>query len=169
MLCKRELFKFVGVEMRTPLLFLTLSIFFSAVPALANWTTDPSVFVPTYYADHNDDIRKITGYDAAKLQAHWQRNGIREGRVSSPVLDVRYYLKHNPGVAEDVGKENYLEGALHWYQFGRREGRPSHPDFNVKTYLKLNKGVARELGEHNYIKAIEHYLKTGYKQGLRGK
>ena len=74
-----------------------------------------------------------------------------------------------PGVAEAVGKENYLEGALHWHQFGRREGRPSHPDFNVKTYLKLNKGVARELGEHNYIKAIEHYLKTGYKQGLRGK
>jgi hypothetical protein len=141
----------------------------SATPALADWIYEPAVFVPTYYADQNSDVRAETGYDQAKLAAHWKRFGLGEGRRSSPVFDARYYLQHNPDVASSVGQSNYPQAALHWYRNGRQEGRPSHPDFQVKRYLELNQDVARQYGAQNYLKAIEHYLQTGYQEGRRGK
>lgn len=144
-------------------------LFIFATSAMANWVFDPTVFEPTYYADQNKGVRDQIGYDTKKLMEHWGNFGIKEGRRSSPVLDVKYYLKHNPGVAKAVGQENYIKAAEHWYMNGRKEGRPSHPDFEVKEYLRLNQDVAREYGQDNYIKAINHYLQTGFKEGRRAK
>lgn len=152
------------------LFFIVFSFFIlSATSVMANWVFDPVVFEPTYYADQNNGVREAVGYDTKKLMDHWGNYGIKEGRRSSPVLDVKYYLKHNPGVANAVGQENYLKAAEHWYYNGRKEGRPSHPDFEVKEYLRLNQDVAREIGQNNYIEAINHYLKIGYKEGRRAK
>ena len=141
----------------------------SATPVLADWIYAPAVFVPIYYADQNSDVRAETGYDEAKLSAHWKRFGLGEGRRSSPVFDARYYLQHNPDVAAAVGQTNYPQAALHWYKNGRQEGRPSHPEFEVTRYLQLNQDVARQHGDHNYIKAIDHYLQVGYPEGRKGK
>lgn len=141
---------------------------FAASEALASWLTDPSVFMPNYYADHNRDLYDEFGYNTQKLVNHWVKSGIRDGRPSSPVFDVRYYLKHNPDVANAVGQENFAKATEHWFKNGRKEGRPSHPEFNVRKYLELNQDVAREYGQNNYIEAINHYLRTGYKKGRRG-
>jgi len=154
--------------MRTLVTTLVLLSFFSAVPALAKWFGDPALFVASYYADQNADVRERVGYNNDKLLHHWGKYGLGEGRRSSPVFDVRYYLKANPDVARNVGAQNFQKAAQHWYNHGRKEGRPSHPDFHVKDYLRLNKDVARSIGEHNYIKAIEQYLQRGFKEGRRG-
>lgn len=144
---------------------MTFVTVFSAQVALADWLSDPSVFVPVYYADQNPGVQKLEGYDHAKLLGHWEKHGIKEGRRSSPVFDVKYYLKKNPGVAKQFGKKNYYEAARHWYNAGRKEGRPSHPDFNVRIYLQKNLGVAKTVGAQNYIGAIQHYLSYGYREG----
>ncbi len=153
--------------MKSLLKYVAIALLMTAVPAMADLWVEPAVFVPNYYADKNKDVREQAGYNAAKLTEHWRKFGLKEGRVSSPVFDVRYYLKHNPDVAKTFGQDNYPKAAQHWYQTGRQEGRPSHPDFQVKKYLQLNPSVARQYGENNYIEAIDHYLRTGYEKGLR--
>lgn len=156
------------VNMRAVIISLICFAVFYAVPATASWLGDPALFDATYYADQNSDVRELAGYNNKKLLHHWGTYGLGEGRRSSPVFDVRYYLQANPDVAKTIGAQNYPEAAQHWYNSGRKEGRPSHPDFHVRDYLRLNKDVARQIGEHNYIKAIEHYMATGYKEGRRG-
>ncbi len=148
-------------------LMLVPMILFLATEALASWLTNPAVVQPLYYSDNNRDLAEKFGYDATKLLNHWVDYGIRDGRPSSPVFDVRYYLQHNPDVASAVGRESYAKATEHWFKSGRKEGRPSHPRFHVKKYLELNKDVAREYGQTNYIEAINHYLRTGYKEGRR--
>lgn len=148
---------------------MVIALVMAAVPAMADLWVEPAVFVPNYYADQNQDVRNQVGYNSSKLVEHWRKFGLKEGRVSSPVFDARYYLKHNPDVAKTYGPDNYAKAAQHWYQTGRQEGRPSHPDFQVKKYLQLNIDVAREIGESNYIEAIDHYLRTGYQKGRRAK
>ena len=118
-------------------------------PVMANWWTEPVIFEATYYADHNPGVKEEVGYDEAKLINHWGKFGLKEGRRSSPVFDVKYYLKHNQDIANAVGENNYVEAAKHWFQNGRKEGRPSHPDFDVKRYLKLNQDVAKKYGQNN--------------------
>ncbi|MEA3231646.1 MAG: hypothetical protein U9Q05_07830 [Thermodesulfobacteriota bacterium] len=148
---------------------ITLIIIFSAQIAMADWLSEPSVFMPTYYADQNPDVEKIDGYDHAKLLAHWKEFGLKEGRRSSPVFDVKYYLNKNQDISKKFGKMNYKEAAQHWYNTGRKEGRPSHPDFNVRIYLKKNPDVAKTVGANNYIGAIHHYVSNGYKEGRTAK
>ena len=146
-----------------------LMVVLSAQFALADWLLEPSVFEPNYYADQNSDVRKIDGYDHAKLIEHWKTAGLQEGRRSSPVFAVIYYLKENKDVAKHLGEKNYPEAARHWYEKGRQEGRPSHPDFKVRVYLEKNPDVAKTVGEHNYLGAINHYLKNGYREGRTAK
>lgn len=155
--------------MRMNILLILALLLLSATPTMANWWAEPVIFEATYYADQNPGVREQLGYDEAKLINHWARFGLKEGRRSSPVFDVQYYLKLNPDIANAVGKNNYAKAADHWYKNGRKEGRPSHPDFDVKRYLKLNQDVARKYGQHNYLQAIDHYLTIGYQQGRKGK
>jgi hypothetical protein len=170
---KPEFFKVPNMRgrmaMKSFLKSLAIVLVMAAVSAMADLYVEPVVFEATYYADQNRDVREKTGYDAAKLVQHWRRFGLKEGRKSSPVFDVRYYLKHNPDLARTFGEDNYAEAAQHWFQTGRLEGRPSHPDFQVKRYLQLNADVARQYGEYNYVEAIDHYLRTGYQEGRQAK
>ena len=140
----------VNVEMKLTVPTLQSLIFVVAallpLAAAADWMTSPEVFEPTYYADHNPDVRDQFGYDTGKLMQHWRTLGIKEGRASSPVFDARYYLKSNPDVAKQVGAQNYPGAAQHWYETGIKEGRPSSPDFHVRTYLQNNPDIAKALG-----------------------
>ena len=156
-------------KIKKSLLVSLAMIFSSATPIMAAWWSEPVIFEATYYADQNPGVREQVGYDEVKLINHWGKFGLPEGRRSSPVFDVKYYLKHNPDIANAIGKNNYAKAADHWYKNGRKEGRPSHPDFDVKRYLEINKDVARRYGQHNYLKAIDHYLTIGYQQGRKGK
>lgn len=63
--------------------------------ALADWKISPEVFEAIYYADANPDVEKAFKYDEAKLAKHWLDSGLKEGRASSPVFSVRYYLQKN--------------------------------------------------------------------------
>lgn len=153
--------------MKPLILTITALLMLSAQSVSANWLLDPSVFEPTYYADHNKDVYEADAYDTAKLINHWLKNGIHEGRISSPVFNVRYYLEKNPDLAKTFGKDNFQKAAEHWFTTGRKEGRASHPQFHVKAYLSKNPEIGRRIGEHNYLGAIDHYLQVGYEKGLK--
>jgi hypothetical protein len=155
--------------MKKIMVFAAVLLFLSAQTALADWMAEPVVFQSTYYADQNPDVENVDGYDQAKLLEHWKKFGINEGRRSSPVFDVKYYLQMNPDLARQFGQKNYLEAAKHWYNHGRKEGRASHPDFDVKIYLQKNPDVAKAVGAKNYAAAIDHYLAHGYMEGRKAK
>lgn len=143
--------------------FLILAL--ASLVLAAEWQTTPEVFEPTYYADQNTDVRDKFGYDTDKLTRHWREYGLSEGRRSSPVFDVRYYLRENPDIAKSIGAKNFTGAAEHWYRTGIGEGRPSHPEFHVRTYLKDNPDVAKSVGAKNFPAAVRHYLEHGYVKG----
>jgi len=117
--------------------------------------------------DYQELNRDLPFTNPRQLEEHWLNNGIREGRVASPVFDVQYYLRTNPDLVEAFGKD--YEAALnHWINNGIPEGRRGSEAFDPSWYLKKNGEVARQYGATNYYGAIEHYMKTGRAQGLAG-
>jgi hypothetical protein len=119
------------------------------------WSTLP-VFEEKYYERINSD------FSQTKLSAleHWKKVGIDEGRSSSAVFDVKYYLAKNPDLAKKIGSKNYREATNHWLNLGIKKGLSSHPNFNVRFYAENNKDLQR-VYSNNYEKLILHYLKTG--------
>ena len=69
---------------------------------------------PQYYADANDDIKAVCGYDYAMLENHFLHYGIKEGREASLVFSPRYYLDNNKDVQQVVGKGNYEAAFAHF-------------------------------------------------------
>lgn len=152
-------------RINTTIFFLLITLVSQG--ALADWKTAPEVFETIYYADANPGVRDAFDYNEEKLIRHWKKNGLKEGRTSSPVLAVRFYLQQNPDLEKAFGKKNYEQAAKHWFTTGIGEGRPSHPEFKVKSYLKKNPDIARQYGKQNYEEAVKHYLNNGYKEGRK--
>lgn len=117
--------------------------------------------------DYQERNRDLSFINPRQLEQHWLNNGIREGRVASPVFDVQYYLRTNPDLIEAFGKD-YEAVLNHWIVNGIPEGRRGSETFDPSWYLKKNGAVARQYGATNYYGAIEHYMKTGRAQGLAG-
>lgn len=90
---------------------------------MADWVADPFVFVAVYYADQNADVRKINGYDEAKLFDHWRRFGMKEGRAGHLNFQVKKYLQLNTDVSSQFGEHNYIQAIYHYLTIGYKEGR----------------------------------------------
>ncbi len=145
-------------------LFILLLFMFIPVFVYADWKIELPFFDHVYYADNNEDIYDEFGYDKDKLRSHWKSLGIKEGRPSSPVFHVRYYLEKNEDVAQQVGRRNYAKALEHYHDNGIREGRVAHPEFNIRRYIEANPDVREKFGEDNYRGALMHYVKFGRRE-----
>lgn len=134
-----------------------------------SWIVQKRVVDPIYYADQYADLRRAFGYDDFALKKHWLENGIKEGRRSSPVFDVRYYLNSYPDLQRAFGRENFYEAVNHWYNGGIPEGRQGHPDFSAKCYLNRYPDLQRAFGASNYAAAMDHYMRSGRNENRNGK
>lgn len=80
------------------------------------------VFNANYYADKYADLKKVFGYDYAKLLDHFLKNGINEHRQACGTFNVDVYKSKNADLQKVFGN-NMIEYVNHYINFGRFENR----------------------------------------------
>lgn len=110
-----------------------------------------------FYADLNEDLKNIYGYDEAALYKHWLRYGVKEGRIGDPGFSSSFYLKYNGDLSKAYGSNDYAKAYFHYITWGYNEERISAPVFSAKYYLDKNKDVANTFGNNNLFKAAVHF------------
>ncbi len=111
------------------------------------------------YRDRNQDLANMTD---AQLKEHWLKNGIKEGRASSLVLDLGFYMGNNPDLKEAFGND-YQKLYNHFITSGYKEYRKSSALFDGQYYCDNNPDVAASYKE----KYMLHYIENGVKEGRR--
>lgn len=148
------------------LAILTLTATF--LQANDDWLSKPPIFDPVYYSETHEDLERAFRGDTKELEKHWLRFGIEEGRASSPVMDVQWYVANNPDLQSTFGSDNYRDALKHWIDHGLPEGRAASPNFDPRWYVQQNPDVAASFGATNYERAVKHYLEFGLAEGRYG-
>jgi hypothetical protein len=120
------------------------------------------IFEPTFYKLTNPDLPGMT--DAQAL-SHWQLNGAREGRISAPSFNVRFYLATYPDLRDAFGADNYVEAARHFAFSGVIEGRLGSEVFSSHFYLARYPDLQAAFGVSNFAQATKHYAAQGIVEG----
>ena len=142
----------------------TIQRYYGNVPMAPNqekeetWI-EKACFDPMVYRDRNKDLAHLSDEE---LKKHWKEHGIKEGRPSSPVLDLGFYLNNNPDLKEAFGND-YEKLYNHFITKGYKEYRKSSALFDGRYYVDNHPDVAAAFKE-NYLK---HYAETGIKEGRR--
>lgn len=129
-----------------------------SAPTSNYWVAD-AAFDVMVYRDRNSDLAHLSDDE---LKAHWLEKGISEGRASSPVLDLKYYLENNPDLKEAFGKD-YTLVYNHFINNGYKEKRKSSRLFDGEYYCENNPNILSEYGD-DYMR---HYMEIGIKEGKR--
>lgn len=109
-----------------------------------------------YYADTNQDIKAVFGYNEYLLREHWYNFGIKEGRKSSELFCVKDYINYS-GDLKNAYQNNYQEGIRHFVIWGYKEGRRTSENFDVKAYKNRYKDLSDAFG-NDYISYFTHYI-----------
>ncbi len=115
------------------------------------------------YYNMYEDLRKAFGNDQAKFKEHWQKFGIREGRVASLVYDPLYYLEQYEDLRKAFGT-NYQELYKHFINFGIYEGRKSSKVFDVTYYMNKYEDLQKAFGNRSFSYALNHFIDNGSKE-----
>jgi len=129
------------------------------------------VFDARYYADNYPDLKATYGYDEAGLLEHFQRIGVKEGRVASALFDVKYYTEQSPDLATAFGTD-YVAAFNHFIGGGSSEPRKFSPTlddlhdliFDVGVYYARYKDL-QEVYDFNGAVLFEHFMLHGLKEG----
>ena len=111
------------------------------------------------YRDRNKDLAHCTD---EQLKEHWLEHGIKEGRPSSVILDLGFYLSNNPDLQKAYGND-YEKLYNHFITQGYKEYRKSSALFDGKYYCDNNPDVVQGYKEL-YLK---HYVDNGIYEGRR--
>jgi hypothetical protein len=114
------------------------------------------------YRDRNPDIAHLSDAD---LKKHWLEKGIKEGRASSPILDLGFYLGNNPDLKEAFGTD-YEKIYNHFITKGYKEYRKSSALFDGSYYTKKYSDVAESYKEKYLLHYVEHGIKEGRRASL---
>lgn len=120
---------------------------------------EKAAFDVMVYRDRNPDLAHLS--DAA-LKQHWLTYGIDEGRASSPVLDLQFYLNNNPDLKTAFGT-NYRAAYNHFVNNGYKEGRKSSALFDGAYYTDRYPEVAASYKDEY----MRHYYENGMNEGRR--
>lgn len=121
---------------------------------------EKAAFDVMVYRDRNPDIAHLS--DKA-LKDHWLSSGIKEGRASSPVLDLGFYLNNNPDLKNAFGSD-YEAVYNHFITSGYKERRKSSALFDGSFYCETYPEVAASYKDEY----MRHYVENGIKEGRRG-
>lgn len=111
------------------------------------------------YRDRNPDLANMTD---AQLKEHWLTKGIKEGRASSTILDLKFYLANNPDLQEAFGTD-YKKAYNHFITSGYKEYRKSSALFDGSYYTQKYADVASSCGDEY----LRHYVDSGQAEGRR--
>ena len=112
---------------------------------------------PTYYSNGLSQ----SDYDA--LYNHFINNGLAEGRIASPVFNVKDYRELNPDL-DKAFKDDLTKYLDHFESNGIEEGRIASMDFSVGYYKEKYPDLAAAFKD-DYKSYFEHYITTGRKEG----
>jgi hypothetical protein len=131
---------------------------YSTVTDEETWV-EKACFDVMVYRDRNPDL---AGYTDAELKKHWLTKGIKEGRASSPILDLGFYLNNNPDLKQAFGTD-YEAVYNHFVTSGYKEYRKSSALFDGSYYCKKYPEVEESFKEDYLL----HYINYGIKEGRR--
>ena len=120
---------------------------------------EKAAFDAMIYRDRNPDLAGMTD---DQLKEHWLTKGIKEGRASSAVLDLGFYLSNNPDLKQAFGTD-YEKLYQHFITSGYKEYRKSSALFDGAYYTQNNPDVAAAFKDEY----MRHYVETGIKEGRR--
>jgi len=129
--------------------------FATLVPALQSIAPEQLVFDPDFYHNKYPDLQKAFNHDNAKLKAHWEKYGIKEGRACSDVLDLTFYLTNHPDLVKAFGND-YARAYEHFFRHGINEMRQSSPTYNPKVYQ-----ARYGLTALNPVQLMTHFMTYG--------
>ena len=121
------------------------------------------IFDKDYYLERNPDLRTSVGTDYDALYNHFINNGLAEGRISSPVFNVKDYRELNPDL-DKAFKDDLTKYLDHFENNGIEEGRIASMDFSVGYYKEKYPDLAAAFKD-DYKSYFEHYITTGRKEG----
>jgi hypothetical protein len=111
------------------------------------------------YRDRNKDLAGMTD---AELKAHWLESGIKEGRASSTILDLGFYLNNNSDLQKAFGND-YEKVYNHFITRGYKEHRKSSALFDGSYYCENYLDVAASFKDEY----LRHYVENGMAEGRR--
>ncbi len=135
--------------------------------ALMSLTTPPetwqekAAFDTMVYRDRNPDLAGLTD---EQLKEHWKTHGIKEGRASSPILDLQFYLNNNPDLKDAFGTD-YEKIYNHFITSGYKEHRKSSALFDGRYYCDHYPEAAAKGDEYMKYYA-EHGILAGHRASL---
>lgn len=109
-----------------------------------------------FYRAVNPDLR---GLDNQQALAHLLNFGLSERRSFSPIVDLDFYQRSNPGLAV-AGLTNRRQFYDHLSNFGIREGRPFSLVFNSGVYRNANPDLSAAGLVTNEAR-FNHYQNSG--------
>jgi len=120
-------------------------------------------FNAEYYANQNEDVKKVLGNDEDALFQHYLQYGLKEGRQGNPLFNVALYRKSYADLEVAFGDDwdAYVD---HYYNYGIKEKRVAGALFDPLAYAEAYPDIKAAFG--NDIEAItNHYLTYGIKEG----
>jgi PKD repeat protein len=132
-----------------------------------NYALDPRVYIASEYRTINPDL---AGLSDAQLQAHWQTNGIWEGRCAQRYFCPKEYLGLYPDLAAAFGYSNYWGVFQHYVSFGINEGRMGRCALSswVFDWFDYRTRYTSEMGGMDETGARNHWLLHGVYEGRQG-
>ena len=121
---------------------------------------EAACFDPMVYRDRNKDLS--SDLTDAQLKQHWLEHGIKEGRPSSTVLDLGFYLSNNPDLQTAFGTD-HEKLYEHFVTSGYKEYRKSSALFDGSFYTKNHPDVDSAFGDEY----LRHYVQNGQAEGRR--
>ena len=120
---------------------------------------EKAAFDPMVYRDRNQDLS--SSLTNAQLKDHWLNYGIKEGRASSTILDLKFYVANNPDLQQAFGTD-YEKAYNHFITSGYKEHRKTSALFDGNYYVERYPEVA-SYGEG----FLQHYVEVGQAEGRR--
>ena len=119
---------------------------------------EAACFDAMVYRDRNPDLSPTL--TDAQLKEHWLNYGIKQGRASSTILDLGFYLANNPDLQSS---SDYEKAYNHFITSGYKEYRKSSALFDGSYYTKKYSDVASSSGDEY----LRHYVESGQAEGRR--
>lgn len=142
-----------------------------------------AVFNAQFYAERNQDLKKVFGNNQEKLLAHFVQHGMSEGRQGNEEFNVKIY-KANYADLRSVFGNRLGQYYLHYMNAGKAEGRNAktmrdpaditiyqgcdYKDvFDAKYYMERYADLRNVYG-NDAEKLLEHFVLHGMQEGRQG-
>ena len=131
-------------------------------PAYVKSWVENATFDTMVYRDRNPDLAHLSDEE---LRKHWFETGIDEGRGSSPVFDIGFYLANNSDLKAAYGND-YRKIYEHFVMYGYKEKRKSSALFDGQYYCDHYPEAVEKYGDDYMRHYVEHGILAGHRASL---